>query len=298
MWNRLPLLLRILLAAVAVTGTTTGVWAALINSNLRFSPRLPWATVVMTVFLVFYWKYLKGWGWPPSTSAARRAGLRAEPLSASVWRWSLLAGGPALAASIALFILSHRLVHWPQRPPSDLSHIPVVTLLPSLLMSALVAGIGEEAGFRGYMQAPLERRYGPALGIAITSIFFGLAHLTHGAFLPAILFDIGWGALYGLLTYRSDSIVPAIILHSSADALEFVAAWKFARPAPPPLVWVSGPDTSFWLNCAAVVVLGSISVWAFRRLASARTGSPVFPVNCSAAHPRTTDQVSDRNLPS
>jgi membrane protease YdiL (CAAX protease family) len=276
MWNRLPVLLRALLAAVAVTGTTTVVWGALIQSNLKFSPGLPWAAVIMTVFLAFYWKFLNGWGWPQSTAAARRDGLRAEPLSSSVWRWSLLAGGLALTASIALFILCHRLIRWPQTPHSDLSHIPVITLLPSLLMSATVAGIGEEAGFRGYLQGPLERRYGPALGITITSIIFGLAHLTHGAFLPAILFDIGWGALYGLLTHWSGSIVPAIILHSSADALEFVVTWRLGPAAPAPLVWVSGPDAWWWFNCAVVVLFGSVSVWACRRLARMRLSSHEF----------------------
>lgn len=270
MWNRAPLLLRSLLAAVAVTGTATVVWGILIQSNLRLSPKLPWAAVCMAVFLVFYWKFLKGWGWPQSTTAARRASLRAEPLSSLVWRWSLLAGGLGLAASIVLFIVSHRLIRWPQAPHSDLSYIPSITLLPSLLISALVAGISEEAGFRGYMQGPLERRYGPALAIAITSIVFGLAHLSHGIFLPAILFDIGWGALYGLLTYHSGSIVPAIVLHSSADALEFVAAWKFRPTAPAALVWISGPDKLLWCNCVLVVLLGSASVWAFRRLARMR----------------------------
>jgi len=264
------MVLRALLAGVVVTGTATVVWGVLIQSNSRFSPRLPWAAVIMVVFLVFYWKFLKGWGWPQSTAAARRAGLRAEPLSSSAWRWSLVAGGLGLAASIALFILSHRLIRWPQTPRSDLAHIPFITLLPSLLMSATVAGISEEAGFRGYMQGPLERRYGPATGIAITSVVFGLAHVSHGAFLPAILFDIGWGALYGLLTYRSGSIVPAIVLHSSADALEFIAGWRFPPTAPAPLVWMSGPDKVFWFDCVLVVLLGSASAWAFRRLARAR----------------------------
>jgi len=271
MWNRVPLLLRALLAAVAVTGTTTVVWGALIQSNLNFSPGVPWATPTMAVFLVFYWRFLRGWGWPRSTSAARRAGLRAESLSSSVWRWSLAAGGLGLAASIALFIVSHRLISWPQPPRPDLSNIPFITLLPSLLMSAIVAGLGEEAGFRGYMQGPLERRYGAAIAITVTSTVFGLAHLSHGAFVPAILFDIGWGALYGLLAYRSGSIVPAIVLHSSADALEYVAAWKFRPTAPAPLVWVSGPDRLLWVDCLLVVLLGGVSIWAFRRLAEARS---------------------------
>jgi len=187
-----------------------------------------------------------------------------------VWLWSLAAGALALAASVALFILSHRLIRWPEPARVDLSHIPLITLLPSLLMSAMVAGISEEAGFRGYMQGPLERRYGSVMGIALTSIAFGLAHLSHGVFLPAILFDIAWGALYGLLTCWSGSILPAIVLHSSADAVEFLAARRFPSLKPPPLVWATGPDRSLWFNGVLVVLLGSVSVWAFAQLARMR----------------------------
>jgi membrane protease YdiL (CAAX protease family) len=272
MWNRVPVLVRALIAAIAVTGIAEVVWGALIQINLRFAPRVPWAAISMSAFLFFSWKYLKGWGWPESTAAKRRASLRAEPLSASVWRCSLLAGGLALAASVALFVVSHRLMQWPQQHShTDFSHIPSATLLLTILMSAAVAGISEEAGFRGYMQGSLERRYGPAMGLVITSFVFGLAHLSYGAFVPAILFDIGWGALYGLLTYLSGSILPAVVLHSSADALEFILAWRFPPVGPVPLVWVAGCDTLFWFNCAFVILLGTASVWGFRQLASIRS---------------------------
>ena len=93
MWNRVPLLLRALLAAVAVTGSATVVWGILIQLNLKLLPQLPWAAVCMMVFLAFYWRFLEGWGWPQSTAAARRASLRAEPLPAPVFLLSLLAGG-------------------------------------------------------------------------------------------------------------------------------------------------------------------------------------------------------------
>jgi hypothetical protein len=69
-----------------------------------------------------------------------------------------------------------------------------------------------------------------------------------------------------LLTYLSGSILPAVVLHSSADAVEFLVAWKFSRAAPSPLVWASGPNPLFWFHCFLVVLLGSASVWAFRRL--------------------------------
>lgn len=268
MWLRIPVPIRSILLAVAVTGPPTLIWGILVTANLTSATRFPWSAAVMAVFLVFYWNFLRGWGWPRSSAAARRAGLRADPISSSVWRWSLLAGGLGLAASIVLFLVTHRLIRWPQPQHPDLSHIASTTLLPVLLVSALVAGISEEAGFRGYMQGLLERRYGPAVGIIITSIVFGLAHLTHGAFLPAILFDIGSGALYGLVAYRSGSIVPAIVLHSSADALEFIAAWKIPPSAPTPLIWETGPDLRLWLSLCLMVLLGTASVWAFRRLAS------------------------------
>jgi membrane protease YdiL (CAAX protease family) len=283
MWKRAPVLVRAVLTAVAVTGSANVIWGVLIQSNLRLLPKVPWAVVLMTVFLVFYWRFLKGWGWPQSTAAARRSGLRAKPLTASMWRWSLLAGGLGLAASIELFVIAHRLVRWPQPSHTDLANIPSFTLLLMLLTSAAVAGISEEAGFRGYMQGLLEHRYGAATGIAITSVVFGLAHLTHGTFVPAILFDIGWGALYGVLTYLSDSILPAVILHSSADALEFVVAWTFPRSAPAPLVWASGTDASFWLNCVLVILLATASVWAYRYLAKEkRTGPRIFGIKKNA----------------
>jgi membrane protease YdiL (CAAX protease family) len=133
-------------------------------------------------------------------------------------------------------------------------------------MSAIVAGISEEAGFRGYLQGSLERRYSSAAAIGIASVVFGLAHLTHGAFLLAIVFDIGWGALYGLLAYRSGSILPGIVLHSSADALEFFAAWRSSTSvAARPSGWI-GSHASLYFSCALVVLVGSASLWAFRRI--------------------------------
>src|SRR5437763_1000232 len=66
------------------------------------------------------------------------------------------------------------------RPPQqlpDLSHVPAVTVWSLLLMAAPVAGIVEEAAFRGYMQGPLERRFGLSVAILVTGTMFAVAHL-------------------------------------------------------------------------------------------------------------------------
>lgn len=265
-WSRLPVLLRAILIGFLVTAVPTLLWGTLLQVNLRLSAQIPWAAILMAVFLVFYWNYLQGWGWPQSLATERRVGLRAPALSPAVWGWSLLAGGLGLAASIVFYIVAHRLVRWPVVVAPDFSKFPATTIFVSLLVGAIVAGFSEEAGFRGYMQGPLEHRYGPALAILITSVIFGLLHLSHGVFVPAILFDMGWGALYGLLAWRSGSIVPALALHAAADFLEFVLAWKLPHRTPAPLVWQATPDARFWAECALVVVMSVASVWAFQRL--------------------------------
>jgi membrane protease YdiL (CAAX protease family) len=265
-WSRLPILLRSVVLGLLVTAVPTLLWGVLLQVNVKLSARTPWSAVLMAVFLIFYWKYLQGWGWPHSLATQRRNGLRAPALAPAVWAWSLLAGGFGLAASITLFIVAHRLVHWPVAAAPDFSKFPAPTIFVTLLMSAIVAGFSEESGFRGYMQSPLEGRYGPATAVLITSVIFGLLHLSHGFFAPAILFDVGWGALYGLLAWRSGSIVPAFVLHSAADFLEFMLVWKLPHRAPAPLLWQAPPDVRFWAECVLIVVMSAMSVFAFRRL--------------------------------
>jgi membrane protease YdiL (CAAX protease family) len=250
-------------------------WGILVWANLSFAPVLPWAAIIMAAYLLVYWKYLQGRGWPESTARARLECLRAPHLPAAIWCWSLLAGGLSLTASISLFIVVRRMVNWPHPGSVNLDRFPAVTILATLFMSAVVSGVAEEAGFRGYMQSMMERRYGPAVAIAATSLVFGFAHLSHGFFLPALLFDMVWGALYGLLAYSSGSILPGLLYHSSLDFLEFILAWKLGAKGNPHLVWVSGPDLWFWGNCLTVLVLGPASVWAFLRLSRMKQQSRV-----------------------
>jgi membrane protease YdiL (CAAX protease family) len=266
MWKKLPVLLRAPLTGLLVTAIPSTLWGALVTANFRSHSQVPWSTIVIACFLWSYWKYLNGWGWPQSKALERHRALRSCSLLALTWRWTLLAGGLGQGASIALFLIAHRLVRWPHAAGPDLSTYSAATILPTLVMSGIVAGVSEEAGFRGYMQEPLERRYGPTIAIALTSIVFGLVHLSHGVFVPAILFDVGWGVLYGLLTYVSGSILPAVILHSTTDCLYLVLGWMFPDRASLPLVWQSGLDATFLYYCGSAILLGAGCAWAFRRL--------------------------------
>lgn len=276
--RRVPVVIRAIITGLVVTSAAIVPWGLLVQANLKVAVRIPWAAAGMTAYLFLYVKYLGGWGWPRSTAAARRDSLRAAGLSLRTWSWSLFSGISAFASSIALLLVVRRIVAWPAPGGEFPARLPTFVIAATLLVSAAVAGISEEAGFRGYMQRMMERRYGPPVAIFVSSLVFGLAHLTHGLRPVPLLFDVGWGALYGFLAYLSGSIVPGIILHSSLDFVEFWATWRQALRARP-LVWQSGPDAHFWGGCAATIIFALIAVWAFRRLAAttSETRTPQDP---------------------
>ena len=49
----------------------------------------------------------------------------------------------------------------------DYKAFPLWQIWLYIILTASVAGITEEVGFRGYMQTPLEKRYGPVKGIVL-----------------------------------------------------------------------------------------------------------------------------------
>jgi membrane protease YdiL (CAAX protease family) len=135
-------------------------------------------------------------------------------------------------------------------------------------MGAAVSGIAEEAAFRGYMQSILEDWAGPADAILITSLFFGLVHFSHGmAFaLPRLPYYLAIGAIYGVLTWRTGSILPSMVLHAGGNALDGLLVLKLGLPHPAPLIWESGADAAFWRNVGLGVVCALAAGWAFHQL--------------------------------
>lgn len=259
--RRFPATVWAVVLGLAVTAAGSLPWSALVVLNVKYGASFPWASVAMAGYLCAFLKYLQGSGTPRSTTATRRGLLRARGLPPSEWRWALVAGGSANAALAAAFIVVSRF-GWIHRTQVGLPIAPVWTIVAWLLTSAAVAGIAEECGFRGYMQKLLEERYRPCIAITIASVVFGATHLTHG-FSVAILFDAGWGAVYGTLAYLTGSILPSIVLHSSLDALEFFLVWKFAGASAPPLIRLDNPARS---ALVAAVALSILACWSFQRL--------------------------------
>ncbi len=243
----------------------------LFAANLRHLAAVPWAVPATAIYLWFFWQYLDG-AWLPGQSAEqRRSSLRANRISARAWVWALVAGGLGIVALVLALGLANRLVVLPQQRLPNLANLPRATVLSLLLMAAPVAGIVEEAAFRGYMQGPIERRHGLAVAILITGTMFAVAHLD---FTPVLWpYYVAVTAIYGTVTFLTNSILPAIVLHTCGNIYSNLDLWLHgqaewqARSGPPALIWTTGPDASFWIAVGVLVVVTAATLWAYSMLA-------------------------------
>ena len=150
LWRRLPVVVKAVLTGAMVAAAGTLPWAALVALNTKHGSSLPWAVPPMALYLWFFWRYVRGAGWPRSTAAARRDKSRANPVSEGVLGMALLAGVVGLAAVLLLQGVLSRLVTLPQQKDLDISKFPLPTVMLWIFMSSIVAGVVEETAFRGY----------------------------------------------------------------------------------------------------------------------------------------------------
>ena len=190
-----------------MTAAGTIPWVFLSLVNVRTSPHVPWAGPLTAVWLWLYWRYLLGHGPPRATAALRRERLQIRPLAARTWGWALLATTSGFAALIAFSLAASRVAPILRRADvSELDRYPFALVITGLVMTAVVAAVSEEAGFRGYMQSALDRRLGTAASTALVAAVFGLIiALTAGHF--------------GLRIRRSQTEIPQAVTRASVVSL-------------------------------------------------------------------------------
>ena len=268
LWRRVPLLIRSVVAGYVVFFVfQTGAMAIFI-ANLAVAPNIPWALPVGLAYLWLVFQFFNGrWG-TSGSSDARRQSMRARRLKPGARLPAFGAGLAVMLFFVATTIMSYRLVVIPgEELPID--GLPWWTVYSILILISVVAGVAEESGFRGYMQAPLEKRYGPVAAISIGAIFFWLAHLNHANGVPRIFALFIMGASLGTLAWSARSIYPAIIAHASADTLIFTGSVSGVGPDylwNPVQLKETGFDGFFWIVLATIVVTGFVGALLMRKL--------------------------------
>ncbi len=254
--------LRHLLIGLVVMAVVTTTWSLAAVANLRLSPQVPWAIPIGVTYVGLVVAYLNGRGWPTSTATIRRRHFRARLVQWAESGWSLLAGTLGIAClwlAFAAFGSGGSLA-----TPGRETTLPATILFMFVVVGSAVTALGEEGGLRGFMQTPLEQRFGPRAAIAMTAVTFVLIHATRG--LPVLVsmgpFYLATGVVYGLLAYLTQSILPALVLHFVGDVLTFGLRSS--------LIHLSFPHTGAGMALCIVgaVIAGGLSVVSFRRLAN------------------------------
>jgi membrane protease YdiL (CAAX protease family) len=224
MWNSFPVMLRAVIVGSLVSGLGVGIWGALFSGF-----KTPMVIIPMIGSLWLFCKYFSGaWGRVKSADI-RRENFRLTRLKPSVWKKGLLLAVLFVVIVQGSFVITYRFIEFPAAQfTADYKIIdtfPVWQAWLILTMASVVAGICEEVGFRGYMQVPMEKRYGMAIAITITSLVFTCTHLGHTwahPILPHIFFA---SVLLGLIAYRTNSLIPGIIGHSILDIFDYSVWW-------------------------------------------------------------------------
>jgi membrane protease YdiL (CAAX protease family) len=260
-----------------MTGLVSGVWAALLLSNLSHLPAFPWSSLVMGLLLWALWSFLDGkWG-PGRTRAARRESLRAAPLPRRVYTWALISGLLWVVFLGGFWIVLEQLVSVPGNKLPDFSALPLVTVIATLVMACASGAVSEEAGFRGYFQGALERSGLGATAILCTALLMAPIHaLTQGFVWPTLLFYLLVDGMLGALAYFTKSIRPGVLVHAVGLFTFFGVIWP--RDKGRLSIWQSGADIWFWIHLVQAILFAILSLVALKRLASiAKQGSDAKP---------------------
>jgi len=180
---------------------------------------------------------------------AAQLGLVAPRVSREVWIGLLLgicAWGVVLlalaAAALAIYAIGGE-----KALPKPSAIVPWIASLPVLvrLMVSLSAGFVEEIFFRGFLQ--------PRIGIALSSGFFVLAHLSYGQ--PFMLLGITLLSLiYAFLVRWRQTIWPAIAAHALFDGIQLLVIIPWA------MRWM-GTSPGAKPGLAPVAALASLVSW-------------------------------------
>lgn len=141
-----------------------------------------------------------------------------------------------------------------------------------LLVVACVPAIAEELLFRGLIQRSLEKALPGLQAALLAGVVFGIYHFNPFAVVPLI----GLGCYFGILRYRSNSIVIAMTAHLVNNGLAAIAAYFHLESET-----IVGAGTELDPGTGAILVqlllYASVFAYAFSRYLKITAPEPVEP---------------------
>lgn len=169
--------------------------------------------LVLVGFVVFLIKVVHGW---PVRDSMRWLG-RGQFTTTSL----VMAG-----AGMALLVIAVS-VFMPETDNPALEKLLSTTpsLIAFVVFGIALAPFLEEVLFRGFLYSALSDVYSPRVAIPITSLLFGVLHVSQlqGNW-PAAILILGVGFVLTWVRERTGSLVPSVIMHTAYNAMIFGVA--------------------------------------------------------------------------
>lgn len=224
------------LAAVSAGLLTWLVWYIPLALLLQLSPAAAIAGMAALTAL-----FLRVYALPGRWGTRARARSRVRGLGRT-WPWVVLTAPAMAGLSLGLWTVllatgmaaevefGEELTRFLEKPGGEVAFY---------ILAIAVAPLLEEFGFRGWIQRPLEKRWGAQPAIALTAVLFALAHLEP----QAVPVRLAAGLVLGHAVYATRSIWAGVALHVAwnAGVLAFGTAlpdfdptgkgWRWAAPA-------------------------------------------------------------------
>lgn len=228
----------------------TGYFAAVTAATLvvrALRPTAPLAFALLTLtFPYSCWLWLLGYGGPAPALVGAPYGLARNAFAGVAWLVlaGIMAGAfhyltprprprlriwvrpssAALLLALAGSLLFLALAFALPAPLIGREGVPLLSLGGSAAVAYGVANatsaIAQEIQFRGVLLAALERQQSPRLALITQALIFGVAHIAiqyegpAASFIPIVIL---LGLVWGWMTQRSQSVLPAALVHVVAE---------------------------------------------------------------------------------
>ncbi len=246
--------------ALAAAAVVTGNLESLLNPKLQIvwltdlgSSGIGLSLLVLPGQLTFAF-FAIGAAWLSRDKWLDSLGIRAGRLPA--WTWPLFLAGTPVIGLISSLLMSG----WASETSDHLKMLErmlefdsIGSLLYLLGLISLLPGIVEELLFRGFMQRRLLTRLPAVASITICSFFFAAAHMDPMHAIGVLPL----GMWLGVISWRADSICPAIFGHIGNNAYAIIMA-KMIGPNPDPLD--VSPEAALLIGVSLISFLGSLIV--------------------------------------
>ncbi len=238
-----------------------GIWAPV--ALLIFLPGIA-GILAWMAFMALFVTFMSGkWGWKTTQSSRARL-FRSDTTSTMTMRE--IAIGLILAALFVVFgqsaaMVTFRLTPYPYEAftaNTNYEALSPTMVWVMIILSALGAAVYEEIGFRGYMQVPLEGRYGLLKTNILVSVVFMLLHLNQLWAPPLLPWLFVLSFMFGVIAYVTRSLWYAILAHFILDIFNFGYWWSdFFGVYDHELIFQGGVDQHF-VFWSVILVLSTI----------------------------------------